>query len=361
MKKKNFYAVIMAGGIGSRFWPVSRQHTPKQFIDILGVGKTLIQLTYERFAKICPAENIYVVTNESYRETVREQLPGLGEDQMLCEPLMRNTAPCIAFACYKIARLNPEAITVVAPSDHLILEEELFRDTILRSLETAAGQDVLLTLGIVPSRPDTGYGYVQYTENKLNEDFHKVKTFTEKPNAELAQTFLRSGDFLWNAGIFIWNVRAIQAAFQRLLPEMHEIFHEGRGYFNTAKEDHFIRTAYTQCTNISIDYAIMERAENVYVMPSNFGWSDLGTWGSLHSVKEKDGNNNAVNGRNVILYDTSDSMVHVPDDKLVILQGMEDCIVVDTRDVLLICRKSAEQRIKQMVHDVKQLKGDQFS
>lgn len=360
MINKNFYAVIMAGGIGSRFWPVSRQHTPKQFIDILGVGKTLIQLTYERFAKICPAENVFIVTNEAYRDTVRRQIPGIAEDQILCEPIMRNTAPCIAFACYKIARQNPDAVTVVAPSDHLILKEDLFADSIEKALNTASEADVLLTLGIVPSRPDTGYGYVQYTENKLNDYFHKVKTFTEKPNLELAQTFIRSGDFLWNAGIFIWNVKAIIAAFQRFLPEMHEIFHEGAPYFNTTKESHFIRTAYAQCTNISIDYAIMERADNVYVMPGNFGWSDLGTWGSLHSVKEKDDRNNAVTGNHVKLYDTSDCIVHVPQKKVVILQGMENYIVVDTGDVLLICKKSAEQQIKQIAADVKQQEGDKF-
>ncbi|QEC54285.1 mannose-1-phosphate guanylyltransferase [Anseongella ginsenosidimutans] len=358
---KNFYAVIMAGGIGSRFWPVSRQNRPKQFIDILGAGKTLIQLTYERFSKICPPENIYIVTNESYRDTVREQLPDIQDEQVLCEPIMRNTAPCIAFACYKIARLNPDAVTVIAPSDHLILKEDLFGDSIEKAMTTALGQNVLLTLGIVPSRPDTGYGYVQYTEKKLNEHFHKVKTFTEKPNLELAQTFIRSGDFLWNAGIFIWNVKALKGAFERFLPEMHEIFQEGAPYFNTKKEADFIRTAYAQCTNISIDYAIMERADNVYVMPGNFGWSDLGTWGSLHSVKEKDERSNAINGKQVMTYETSDCMVHVPENKLVILQGMENFIVVDTGDVLMICKKSAEQQIKQIAGDVRQKEGDKFS
>lgn len=358
---KNFYAVIMAGGIGSRFWPISRQQTPKQFIDILGIGKTLIQLTFERFTSICPPENIYIVTNESYRETVQKQLPAIKEDQILCEPIMRNTAPCIAFACYKIARLNPKAVTVIAPSDHLILNEDLFSESIKDAMNTALNEHVLLTLGIVPTRPDTGYGYVQYTEKKLNEQFHKVKTFTEKPNLELAQTFVRSGDFLWNAGIFIWNVNALMAAFKRFLPEMHEIFHEGGPYFNTKKEAHFIRTAYAQCTNISIDYAIMERADNVYVMPASFGWSDLGTWGSLHSVKEKDEHNNAVNGKHVMTYESSDCMVHVPDKKLVILQGMENYIVVDTGDVLMICKKSAEQQIKQIAADVRQKEGESFS
>src|SRR3546814_28913 len=227
---KNFYAVIMAGGIGSRFWPVSRQHTPKQFIDILGVGKTLIQLTYERFTKICPPENIYIVTNESYRDLLREQLPALNEDQVLCEPIMRNTAPCIAYACYKIARKNPDAVTVIAPSDHLILKEDLFAESILKAMDTASGQQILLTLGIVPSRPDTGYGYVQYTEKKLDDHFHKVKTFTEKPSLELAQTFIRSGDFLWNAGIFIWNVKVVKAAFESHLPDMHEVFKDGATY-----------------------------------------------------------------------------------------------------------------------------------
>lgn len=358
--KKNHYAIIMAGGVGSRFWPVSRQHYPKQFLDILGLGKTLIQLTYDRLTKICPPENIYIVANESYKELVHEQIPGLKEEQVLCEPIMRNTAPCIAFASYKIAERDPDAVMLVAPSDHLILKDDLFADTIRESFEVAEKNDILLTLGIVPTRPDTGYGYIQYTEKTLDKDFRKVKTFTEKPNLEIAQTFLSSGDFLWNAGIFIWNARAIQEAFEKYLPDIHEIFLDGGGYFNTPQEPDFIRTAYTQFTNISIDYGIMERADNVYVLPSNFGWSDLGTWKSLHEAKEKDYVDNAVNGKKVMMYDSVNCMVHVPDDKLVILQGLDDYIVVDTRDVLLVCRKSSEQEIKKMVSDVKQKKGEKY-
>jgi mannose-1-phosphate guanylyltransferase len=358
---KNYYAIIMAGGIGSRFWPISRTSHPKQFIDILGTGKTLIQNTYERFLKVCPKENIYVVTNENYTNLVKKQLPDMGDDQILTEPVMRNTAPCVAYGCFKIESLNPDAVIVVAPSDHLILDENAFIATIEKSLETASAHDCLITLGIKPSRPDTGYGYIQYTDNALKNDFYKVKTFTEKPTLEIAKTFLQSGDFLWNAGIFIWSGKAIVKAFAQYLPDMNEIFADARVVYNTSDEKKHIHNAYQQCTNISIDYGIMEKADNVYVLPSEFGWSDLGTWASIYDLADKDYVGNVViPSEKVIMYDSSNCMVNVPGEKLVILQGLHDFIVVESNNSLLICPRDQEQNIKQVVADVKQKFGTKY-
>ena len=358
---KNYYALIMAGGIGSRFWPISRTVHPKQFIDILGTGKTLIQQTYDRFLKIVPKENIFILTNESYIQLVKEQLPDLDDSQILAEPIMRNTAPCIAYGSHKILKLNPEASIVVAPSDHLIMDSEEFTRCIKKSLETAAGHDCLISLGIKPSRPDTGYGYIQYNTKKIGDDFFKVKTFTEKPNKELAKTFVQSGDFLWNAGIFVWSVKSILNAFKKYLPEMNDIFREGESIYNTPEEQEFVRTAFSQCTNLSIDYGIMEKAENVYVLPSEFGWSDLGTWASVYDLAEKDYVGNAViPSEMVIMYDSSNCMVNVPKGKLVIMQGLHDFIVVEDNNTLLICPRSEEQEIKQIVGDVKQRFGPEF-
>ncbi|MGZ3945607.1 MAG: mannose-1-phosphate guanylyltransferase [Mucilaginibacter sp.] len=351
---KNYYAIIMAGGVGSRFWPVSRTSYPKQFLDILGTGKTLIQNTYERFLKICPKENIYVVTNENYAGLVKEQIPDMADGQILTEPVMRNTAPCIAYGCYKIESLNPDASIVVAPSDHLILNPDAFTEAIEKSLRVASAKECLITLGIKPSRPDTGYGYIQYTDNTINDDFHKVKTFTEKPNLELAKTFLQSGDFLWNAGIFVWSAKAIIKAFNLYEPEMSEIFAEAKPVYNTPEERSHINSAYMQCTNISIDYGIMEKAANVYVLPSEFGWSDLGTWASIYQLADKDDDGNAViPAEKVILYDSSNCMVNVPSEKLVILNGLHDFIVVESNNTLLICPRDQEQNVKQVVADVK--------
>lgn len=358
---KNYYALIMAGGIGSRFWPISRTAHPKQFIDILGTGKTLIQHTYERFLKIVPKENIFILTNEAYKKLVREQLPELNEQQILGEPIMRNTAPCIAYGCHKIYKLNPEASIVVAPSDHLIVDTDAFIKSINKSLETASKNDCLITLGIKPSRPDTGYGYIQYNTKKLEDEFYKVKTFTEKPNAELARTFVQSGDFLWNAGIFVWSVKNIVKAFERHLPEMADIFKEGKAAYNTDQEHEFIQSAYSQCTNISIDYGLMEKADNVYVLPSEFGWSDLGTWASVYELAEKDYVGNAViPSEKVIMYDSSNCMVNVPKGKLVVLQGLHDFIVVEDNNTLLICPRDQEQNVKQIVGDVKHRFGIDF-
>lgn len=358
---ENNYALIMAGGIGSRFWPISRTAHPKQFIDILGTGKTLIQQTYERFQKIVPNENIFILTNEIYSDLVLEQIPGMDRSRILCEPVMRNTAPCIAYGCHKIHKLNPEAAIVVSPSDHLILDNEEFIKSIRKSLKAASENDCLITLGIKPSRPDTGYGYIQYNTKKIEEDFYKVKTFTEKPNLELARTFVQSGDFLWNAGIFVWSVKNILHAFKKHLPEINDIFHEGSAVYNTENETEFIQTAFKQCTNISIDYGVMEKAENVYVLPSEFGWSDLGTWASVYELAEKDYVGNAViPSEKVIMYNSSNCMVNVPEGKVVILQGLHDFIVVEDNNTLLICPRDREQEIKQIVSDVKQRFGSEF-
>ena len=352
----------MAGGIGSRFWPKSRSSFPKQFHDMLGIGKTLIQLTYERFLKLCPKENIYIVTNEAYKDLVLQQLDGILEDRILLEPSMRNTAPCIAYASYKILDINPKANIVVAPSDHLILKEDTFLDIINVAINQANEDQCLVTLGIKPSRPDTGYGYIQFEEQSGKGDLvKKVKTFTEKPDLEMAQQFLESGDFYWNSGIFIWNVNTIIQAFGELLSEVDTLFKEGVGKYNTDQEQPFINTIYQQCKNISIDYGIMEKADNVFVVLSDFGWSDLGTWGSLYTHIDLDASGNAVVGKEVKLYDTENSMINVPEDKLVVLQGLKNYIVVDTGDVLLVVKKEDEQQVKQFVNDLKMGGNEQFT
>ncbi len=359
----NNFCVIMAGGIGTRFWPMSRTTTPKQFLDVLGTGETLIQQTVNRFRKICPIENIFVVTNDIYRDTVKNQIPDLDDDQILCEPARRNTAPCIAYANYKIQMINPNANIVVAPSDHIILKEDVFVDVIEAALKATAANNWLITLGIQPSRPDTGYGYIQYDKAVIantDERISLVKTFTEKPKLELAQEFLKSGDFLWNAGIFVWSLKTIQKAFETHLADVDDIFKEGIGLYNTVREGLFIENAYSICKNISIDYGVMEKADNVYVLRSDFGWSDLGTWGSLYAIRDKDENGNTILGKNVMTYDTMNSIVNVKGPRLVVLQGLDDYIVVDDDNILLVCRKSDEQSIRQIVNDVKATKGDKF-
>ncbi len=359
----NYYCVIMAGGVGSRFWPMSKTAHPKQFMDVLGTGKTLIQLTFDRFTKILPAKNIYIVTNEIYKELVLEQLPEIGENQVLCEPSRRNTAPCIAYANYKIREENEDAIIVVAPSDHIILKEDEFVSDIRTAMKAAEQNDWLITLGIRPSRPDTGYGYIQFKEEHVypsDDRLRKVKTFTEKPNLDIAKSFLASGDFLWNSGIFVWSLKSIMSAFQNHLNEVDVLFQKGIGKYNTPDEDSFIDETYAVCKNISIDYGVMEKADNVYVLSVDFGWSDLGTWGSLYAIREKDENQNSVVGSHVMMYDTKNSIVHVPDDKLVVLQGLDDYIVVEQDNVLLICRKEDEQQIRIFVNDVKVEKGDKY-
>jgi len=353
----------MAGGIGTRFWPMSKTSHPKQFIDILGTGQSLLQQTYERFLNVCPKENIYIVTNEIYKGLTLNQLPNITESQVISEPSRRNTAPCIAYASYKIAEKNPDAKIVVAPSDHIVLKVDVFTDIIKTALKVVDQNEWLVTLGIKPSRPDTGYGYIQFNDDIFFKNYNllrKVKTFTEKPVLEMAKSFLQSGDFLWNSGIFIWSVSSILNAFSKYLPEVNDVFKEGIGKYNSTEENNFIKNAYAVCKNISIDYGVMEKAENVYVMISDFGWSDLGTWGSLYETRSKNKEGNTIVGKNVLSYDTTNCIINVPDDKLVVLQGLDDYIVVESENTLLICRKTEEQQIRQFVNDVKIAKGDQF-
>jgi mannose-1-phosphate guanylyltransferase len=354
----NNYVVIMAGGIGSRFWPMSTSSNPKQFHDVLGIGKTLLQLTVERYLPICKEENIIIVTNERYKSLVQEQLPNFNEDQILLEPSRKNTAPCIAYACYKIYSKNKEANIIVAPSDHLILKEIEFQKTIEKALENTAKNNCLMTIGLKPSRPDTGYGYIQFEQGESN--IRKVKTFTEKPSLDIAQRFLESGDFYWNSGMFIWSASAIIEAFGKLLPEIGKLFSELNNVYYTDKEETEINKIYPICKNISIDYGIMEKASNVDVILADLGWSDLGTWGSLYTHIDKDENKNAIVGKNVMTYDANDNMVLVPDNKLVVIQGLNDYIVVESNDTLLICKKRDEQKIKQFVTDIKSKKGEKF-
>lgn len=361
---KHNYCVIMAGGVGSRFWPMSRSTHPKQFIDVLGIGKSLLQQTYGRYVNtLCPVENIYVVTHASYKDLVKKQLPDIPEENILCEPLRKNTAPCIAYASYKIAKKDPKALLVVAPSDHLILKEKTFTKAIKACYEKAASEDCLITMGIRPTRPDTGYGYIQYKESAVKEKdirIKKVKTFTEKPDYEMAQFFLQSGDFLWNSGIFIWSVASIIKAMEKHMPEEAILFRDGKDAYYTNSEKKYIEKVYEQCKSISIDYGVMEKADNVYVRSSAIGWSDLGTWGSLYQHIEKDKEKNAVVGKNVMLYQSKGCIVHVPKNKLVVMEGLEDYIVVEAEDILLICKKQDEQQIRNFVNEVKARKGEKF-
>ncbi len=359
MSLKNNYVAIMAGGIGSRFWPESRNEHPKQFLDILGTGKSLIQWTYERFKNICPRENIFIITNEHYIPTLKEQLPDITDQNILSEPSRKNTAPCAAYIAHKLNALNPEANIIMSPADHLIFDERKFERDIINSLDFVSKNEVLVTLGIKPTRPDTGYGYIQYDTSKNIDHFYQVKTFTEKPSHELAETFVRSGDFLWNAGIFVWNVKSIIRELHLYLPEMNEVFQQVTTY-NQPEEYTDIEKVYSQCTNISIDYGIMEKTKKVYVIPSYFGWCDLGTWNSAYDNSEKDYLGNAVYGKNVMIIDASQCMVKAPENKLMVLQGLENFIVIDTDDVLLICERNREQQIKDYVAEVRRNKGDKF-
>jgi mannose-1-phosphate guanylyltransferase len=356
----NTYVAIMAGGIGSRFWPLSRVNHPKQFLDILGTGRTLIQQTFDRFTKLVPVENIFVVTANEYIGVSQQQLPQLPKENILGEPFRKNTAPCIAYISFKLQELNPEASLIVAPADHLILNEPRFLEVCNDALHFVNHFNSLVTIGITPTYPNTGYGYIQHESIEAVPSVFKVKTFTEKPNKELAKTFLSSGDFLWNSGIFIWKIKNGLDAFHKHLPEVYEVFHSEKDKLNTDEEKRILERVYPQCPNISIDFGVMEKADNVYVIPASFGWSDLGTWNSAWDNMEKDYFENAVAGDNVIVFDTNKSVVHVPDEKLVVLQGLDDFIVVDTKDVLLICTKDKEQEIKEYVAEVKRNKGDRF-
>ena len=359
----NNYCVIMAGGIGSRFWPISKTSKPKQFLDILGTGRTFIQQTYDRFHQIIPSENFYVVTSFDYKELVMAQLPDLTENQVLLEPLRRNTAPCVAYASYKIKTINPGANIIVAPSDHLILKEDEFLKQINNGLDFVSNNPVLLTLGITPSRPETGYGYIQIDsslEKMELENLHKVKTFTEKPDLKMAELFIKSGEFFWNSGIFIWSLKSILNAFDAHMEDVSSLFRKGEKLFGTPNEGAFLNKTYSECPNISIDYGIMEKADNVYVLCADFGWSDLGTWGSLYENKTKDLNNNALSGKHVMAYNTTNCMIDIPDNKLVILEGLDGYIVIESEGTLMICRMEDEQHIRQFVNDVRLNMGDKY-
>jgi mannose-1-phosphate guanylyltransferase len=357
MKKDNF-VVIMAGGIGSRFWPYSRNSRPKQFLDVLGTGMSLLQMTYERFLHVAPSENIYVVTNACYADLVSQQLPDLSADQILLEPARRNTAPCIAYASYKIRERNPQAKMVVTPSDHAIFRENEFEACIEKGLSAAGKADCLVTLGIRPSRPETGYGYIQYEPKGIHE-VHKVKTFTEKPHEELARKFMESGEYVWNSGMFLWGVDSIVKAFEKYLPDMAAIFEGGRTQLGTPQEQNFINQAYAQCENISIDFGIMEKADNVFVVLGEFGWSDLGSWHALHEIKTKDERQNVLEA-NALVYDSSDCFIKGPDDKLMIVQGLNNYLVAECGNVLLVCEKDQVHRFKQYIKDVENMKGTEF-
>ena len=357
------YLVIMAGGIGSRFWPFSRVRSPKQFHDVMGVGRSMLQLTVDRFEGICPPENVFVVTNRDYVASVQEHLPRMPADQILGEPIGRNTAPCIAYASYRIAQQDPEAVIIVSPADHAVLRGDEFRRVVSQAVDTARTQDILITIGLQPTRPDTGYGYIQYLEEQetgIPVELRKVKTFTEKPNLELAQEFVRSGDFLWNSGLFVWRAEVIVRAFGQYLGDIAEVFEEGAAELGTEREAGFITGAYSRCANISIDYGIMEKADNVYVLPAEFGWSDLGTWDSLHRIGQPDAQGNVVDG-DTILYDTTDCMIKTPTERLVVIQGLEGYIVAEYDNVLLICKRSEEQRVKEFLADAKAKKGTGYN
>ena len=359
---KDNYCVIMGGGIGSRFWPFSRETYPKQFLDFFGTGRSLLQMTVDRFAKLIPIENIYIVSNVVYADLIKQQLPELSDSQILLEPARRNTAPCIAYAAYHIRACNPDANIVVAPSDHLILKEDMFLEDVKKALDFVRDNRALVTLGIRPSRPETGYGYIQSSDTVV-DDFTKVKTFTEKPNFELAKIFMESGEFFWNSGMFVWNVNTILEAFTKYLPDISSRFDLGIEKFNTPEEKAFIDENYPYCLNISIDYGVMEKASNVYMLCVDFGWADLGTWGSLFDIAHKDEDNNAILKKNkAMLYESTDNVIALDDpSRLAVIHGLHDFIVAESGNVLLICKKSDEQRIKQFVADARIKYGSTFN
>lgn len=359
IKSKDNYVVIMAGGIGSRFWPQSRVAMPKQFLDVLNIGRTLIQSTYDRFEAILPAENIFVITSTEYFGMVTEQLTNLLPENLLLEPERKNTAPCIGYACYKIGKLNPNANIVIAPSDHIILGDAKFENIIQKSFDFVSSNSSLVTIGIKPTKPATGYGYIQYIESDTHL-FKKVKTFTEKPNLELAKTFVQSGDFLWNAGIFVWNVKSFFESFEKNLPEMGELFRSIWDDLNTLKESTIIDNVYSRFNNISIDYGLMEKADDVYVIPADFQWSDLGTWSSIYENLEKDYLGNATTSNLVKIYDSSNNLIVSPKNKLVIVEGMTGKCIIDTPDALMILSLEKEQDVKSFTADLKRDKLEKY-
>lgn len=349
------FVIIMAGGVGSRFWPLSRQEKPKQFLDILGTGESFLQQTYRRFSTICPPENIFIVTNSDYKNLVLEQL-NISPNNVLSEPFRRNTAPCLAYGAFKIFKKNQNAVIAITPADHYIAKEQEYAKELEESMNFAKDNDALLTLGIKPDRPETGYGYIQADRKKAVKNIHnllKVKTFTEKPDITLATMFLQSGDFFWNSGVFISNIKTLLAAYEKFLPDMYAAFDDGKDYYNTDKEQAFIDKTYTECRNISIDYGIMEKAENVYVKCVDFGWSDVGTWGSLYEHTQHDPEKNAIISGKIFSYNNKNCLISVSPEKIAIIQGLENYIVVESNDALLIVSKDHEQNIRQYLDEIK--------
>ncbi|WP_298339500.1 mannose-1-phosphate guanylyltransferase [uncultured Algibacter sp.] len=356
---KNYYAILMAGGVGSRFWPVSTQDFPKQFHDMLGTGDTLIQKTFHRLADLIPKENIFILTNERYNDLVLEQLPEVEQRQVVLEPAMRNTAPCILYASLKIQKENPDAVMIVAPSDHWIEDEKTFSKNVQQAFDYCENNNALMTLGIQPTFPNTGYGYIEF--DKSNSSSIKfVNQFREKPDYETAKAFIEQGNFLWNAGIFMWSVKSVVEAFKNNQPELYTLFENGISVYNTEFEDDFIRDNYPKAENISVDYAIMERSKNVYVIAAEFDWNDLGTWGSLYDKLDKDESNNAVVHARTLAEDASGNMIRTKTDKIVVVDGLSDYIIVDKDEVLLIFPKSKEQDIKKTLQQVKDKYGEQY-
>ena len=355
---KNYYAVIMAGGVGTRFWPVSTKQFPKQFHDMLGTGTSLIQQTFSRFENLIPSENILIATNKNYEDLVKKQLPKISSKQLLLEPAMRNTAPCILYSAFKIYNENKDGIMIIAPSDHYIEHENEFLNNVQTAFDFCQEKEALVTLGIKPTSPNTGYGYIQFKNSK--NTIKNVTNFTEKPNLQTAKQFVESGTYLWNAGIFVWSVQSILTAFKTYLPEMYALFSEGMNDYNKPSEANFIEAKYPCSENISIDFGIMEKATNVFVLPVSFGWNDLGTWGSLYNKLNKDTHQNATVGGKVIYRNASNNIVKTQQGKRVVIQGLNDYIVVEKEDVILICPKSDEQAIKQITEDVKINFGDEF-
>ena len=356
---KDYYAVLMAGGVGSRFWPVSTRSFPKQFHDMLGTGETLIQKTFKRLTKIIPSENILVLTNEKYNDLVLEQLPEIKSEQVVTEPEMRNTAPCILYAALKIKKENPNAVMIVAPTDHWIEDENAFIENVKTCFDASSEDEGLFTLGIKPTFPSTGYGYIKFDE--ANSNLKKVDKFTEKPSLETAKTFLETGKYLWNAGIFIWSVKAIVNAFEKFQPKMFELFSNGLSSYNTDLENDFIVENYKNAENISIDYAILEYSKNIYVLPATFDWNDLGAWGALYGELNKDENQNAIVNAKTVLSEASGNMIRTSDNKIVVVEGLKDFVIVETDDVLMICPKEKEQNVKQYLTEVKKKFGDHLA
>ncbi len=357
-RSKNYYAIIMAGGIGSRLWPISTQESPKQFYDVLNAGQTLIQRTFERINRLISSENILIATNELYGNLVLEQLPKTTKSSLLLEPVMRNTAPCILYATLKIYEKDPDAVILVVPADHWIDDEAEFLKSVRASFKNCLKKNILMTLGIKPDSPNTGYGYIQF--DKESVEIKKVKNFIEKPNLETAKEFVKKGNYLWNAGIFIWSAKSILNSFKKHLPEMVVILDQ-KNVYNTNFEYDFIEKNYSKCENISIDFGIMEKAKNVYVLPVNFGWNDLGTWSSLYNKLKKDSDNNAIVGAKVISRNSTGNMIKTQLGKKLVIQGLKDYIIVEKENVLLICPKKDEQGIKQIVADVKKNFGEEFA